>query len=335
MSLYIYPKIQKEKKPEIQCLWLIPVAVFFIFVFYPFQKGNEGVAGETAKSVLEDPYANLDILAQSVYVFDVKENKALFARNENFELPLASLTKVMTAITALSIIPDGTLIPITKEFLEQEGDSGLYAGEKWPLQKLLRLTLVESSNDGAYAVASAAGAFDAGTENLENGRQNFIEKMNEKAVELSLTETRFFNPTGLDESASISGGYGSARDITKLFAYAVKTYPEIFTATREKELELQSADELNHHVLNTNANVDNIPNLIASKTGYTDLSGGNLVIAFNADFNRPIVIAVLGSTQEGRFEDVEKLVWATLKKLQSFPNFKASKLLYNRHISTL
>ena len=71
-----------------------------------------------------------------------------------------------------------------------------------------------------------------------------------------------------------------------------------------------------HAVLNTNRETGELPLLIASKTGYTDLAGGNLVIAFDAGFNRPIIIAVLGSTAEERFTDVEKLVWATLAYLQ-------------------
>jgi len=66
---------------------------------------------------------------------------------------------------------------------------------------------------------------------------------------------------------------------------------------------------------NTNIFVDKIPNLIASKTGFTDLAGGNLVIAFNADINRPIIISVLGSTEEGRFTDVLQLIEATIKQL--------------------
>jgi D-alanyl-D-alanine carboxypeptidase len=66
---------------------------------------------------------------------------------------------------------------------------------------------------------------------------------------------------------------------------------------------------------NTNVVIDKIPNLIASKTGYTDLAGGNLVIAFDAGLNHPIIISVLGSTEKGRFSDVLQLVQATLKQL--------------------
>ena len=66
---------------------------------------------------------------------------------------------------------------------------------------------------------------------------------------------------------------------------------------------------------NTNQETGKFPLLIASKTGYTDLAGGNLALAFDAGFNRPIIIVVLGSSYEGRFADAEKLVWATLAYL--------------------
>ncbi len=61
-------------------------------------------------------------------------------------------------------------------------------------------------------------------------------------------------------------------------------------------------------VKNTNEVVQNIDGLIASKTGYTDLSGGNLVVAFDAGLNHPIIVTVLGSSQEGRFSDTLKLI---------------------------
>ena len=64
---------------------------------------------------------------------------------------------------------------------------------------------------------------------------------------------------------------------------------------------------------NTNIDVEKIPGLLASKTGYTTLAGGNLVVAFDASIGRPIIVVVLGSSQEGRFKDVQSLVNASIK----------------------
>jgi len=130
-----------------------------------------------------------------------------------------------------------------------------------------------------------------------------------------LTQTYFINPTGLDTNKTISGGYGSARDAAKLLEYAVINMPDIIESTRHTAINFESLSDINHRATNTNSSIDTLPGLIASKTGYTDLAGGNLVIAFDAGINRPIIISVLGSTQSGRFEDIEKLVNASLKSL--------------------
>ena len=139
--------------------------------------------------------------------------------------------------------------------------------------------------------------------------------MNEMAKEIGLTQTYFINPTGLDTNDTVSGGYGSAHDVAKLLEYAVIHTPEIIDSTRYARINFASLSDINHTATNTNSSINAVPGLIASKTGFTDLAGGNLVIAFDAGMNRPIIITVLGSTQNGRFEDIEKLVDASLKSL--------------------
>ena len=71
------------------------------------------------------------------------------------------------------------------------------------------------------------------------------------------------------------------------------------------------------HPENTNKVVDAIGTVLASKTGYTTLAGGNLVVAFDAGVDRPIIVVVLGSTHQGRFYDVLKLVEATRAQLKN------------------
>ena len=81
----------------------------------------------------------------------------------------------------------------------------------------------------------------------------------------------------------------------------LKNYPDLLKDTAE-------ASERN-----TNLVASEIPGLLGSKTGLTDLAGGNLVFAFDPELGRPIVITILGSTEEGRFQDVRKLISATLE----------------------
>ena len=292
------------------------IAVIIVGVSIPILSVRPEVANEPPIAIFPDDFKNIKLSAKAAYVLDVNQNKTLFSLNEDAQLPLASLTKIMTAVTALSLIPDYTSVTIVRDFLSPEGDSELLVDEKWKLKDLVNLTLVNSSNDGARAIASAAGAFKKNLNDYNMGRREFIYEMNKKTKELRLSQTYFLNETGLDESAAISGGYGSAKDMTMLMKYALQNFPSVFEGTRKENLIINSLNEIKHDLQNTNKEVNNIPLLLGSKTGYTDLAGGNLVIGFDAGFNRPIIITVLGSTEEGRFEDVEALVWASLEHIK-------------------
>ena len=223
----------------------------------------------------------------------------------------------MTALVARESVDGRLLVNIDDDDIAVEGDSGFVSGDSFNLDDLLSYTLLVSSNDGAEAIASAAGAFNAphGEGSTTENRATFIERMNIRARELGLVQTFFTNPTGLDTSQYASGGYGSARDIARLFASAIQAFPNIFEATAYPTFSIETTEHRNIEGENTNETLDMIPNLIAGKTGYTDLAGGNLVVAFNAGLNRPIIVAVLGSTYDGRFRDVSILSEAALKAI--------------------
>jgi D-alanyl-D-alanine carboxypeptidase len=261
-------------------------------------------------------FEDISIEAQSAFVWDVNKQKVIFSINGDVQLPLASLTKLMTAIVADDILPESSVVTIDNNSIISEGDSGLYENEKWNFKELMRFTLMVSSNDGANAVANVAGLFKNDfPSRKEDNKKSFVQAMNEKAKEIGLSQTYFINPTGLDTNKIVSGGYGSAKDAAKLLEYAVINAPDIVELTRHTRINFESLSDINHVATNTNSSIDRVPGLIASKTGFTDLAGGNLVVAYDAGINHPIIIAVLGSSQSGRFEDVEKLVDASLKSL--------------------
>lgn len=275
---------------------------------------------ERGKTVaIRNVFEEVSLEAKSAVVWDAVSHKELFSKNANESLPLASLTKVMTAVTTDGKIPDDNEIKITAEDLMPEGDSKLIVGDVWKAKKLRDFTLLTSSNDGAYALAAVAEAnqilppyTSSASTTPEERRKIFIKEMNQIAQKIGLKNSRFFNEHGLDRAADMGGAYGSAKDMAILFEYALKNYPEILEATRYKNLKFETKEK-KYSAENTNIVVDKIPNLIASKTGFTNLAGGNLVIAFNAGLNHPIIISVLGSTQDGRFDDALKLVGATMK----------------------
>jgi D-alanyl-D-alanine carboxypeptidase (penicillin-binding protein 5/6) len=141
----------------------------------------------------------------------------------------------------------------------------------------------------------------------------FVREMNNKADAIGMKNTYYLNVTGLDQNEEQGGAYGSAKDQAILFAYILKTHPSLMEATRQAEIIVTSQDLVSHIARNTDSLVSYIPGMLASKTGFTDLAGGNLVVAFDPEIGRPIIISVLGSTETGRFEDMEKLVNASLQ----------------------
>jgi len=239
------------------------------------------------------PFDNIQLEAKAAYVFDVLKNQPIFEFNAEAQLPLASLTKIMTALVAKEKLPPYLLVTITKEAILQEGDEGFLAGEQWPVSDLIDAMLVSSSNDAAFALNEEFNKDFSG---------DFVSLMNEKAKELNLTQTYFLNATGLDLSQNVSGGYGSAKDIAKLLLFIIKNDFSLIEATR-----LNSLISHSREFKNTNQVINDIPGFIAGKTGFSDLAGGNLAIVVNKGYGRPFIIVVLGSTYSGRFNDVKTL----------------------------
>lgn len=258
-------------------------------------------------------FSDINLLAESALVMDARSGEILYEKEPDTRRPLASITKLMTALVAKEIVAEGAVIPITAAALEQSGDNQLRAGEKFSYKKLSDLMLLVSSNDGAYALSSAAGALlDPDTPETA-----FVKAMNVRARELGLSFTTFRNPTGLDISESEAGAYGTAREVAKLASYILANYPDLLESTTRSDAVIGNEDGEVHAVHNTNLVVDEIAKVIGSKTGYTTLAGGNLVTAFDVGLDRPMVAVVLGSSYQGRFSDMVKLVQATLNEINS------------------
>jgi len=293
------------------CLFVTSILIFgFLLIEERASDKKERVTA----SEKSNPFQEITLEAKGAVVWDVINKKKLFSKNPDTPLPLASLTKVMTAVATNGRLNDDQEIKITREDLAPEGDSKLIVGDTWRVRDLRDFTLLTSSNDGAFALAAVVEAKMAGNSTVDT-QAEFVKEMNDVALKIGLTNSKFFNEHGLDREADRGGAYGSAKDMAVLFEYTLKNYPEILEATRYKNLEFASAGKV-YSAENTNPILDKIPNVIASKTGFTDLAGGNLVIAFDAGLNRPIIISVLGSTEEGRFSDVLQLVGASIKDIQ-------------------
>ena len=266
------------------------------------------IAENTIKTIA--PIENILVGAKAAYVYDVRTKRALYSKDPDAVLPLASITKLMTALIAHELVATNKTVIVPKAAVLQSGSSGLSEGERFTTAALSKYAVLASSNDAAYALASAVGAV---IDDKKNPNQTFVKAMNIRAVELGLSHLHFLNPTGLDISPTEAGAVGTAREISFLMEYIVDKYPEILVPTTVESARVYNADGAYHDAENTNPIIGDIPNLLGSKTGYTDLAGGNLTIAFDAGYNRPIIITVLGSSYDGRFADVKKLVTAVTK----------------------
>jgi D-alanyl-D-alanine carboxypeptidase len=290
---------------------LLAATLLFVtpHMYTTFSQSNISEEGELLAACVacggEDFFETLSLHAESAYVYDTMSNTELFSKESDMQFPLASLTKVMTALVVRERVFADTRIFIQESDLSPEGDSGLSPGESFSRDGLVDFMLAVSSNDAARALARSA----------TGGAERFVEYMNEKAAQLGMTQTFFLNESGLDENMNVSGAYGSAQDMGVLFRYVLETYPNLLQATAYPESPVISSDTL-HTATNTNIIAQDIPGLVAGKTGYTDLAGGNLAVVFEVEPMHRIVVVVLGSSAEERFVDVEKLINATIKTLR-------------------
>ncbi|MEK7572371.1 MAG: serine hydrolase [Patescibacteria group bacterium] len=234
------------------------------------------------------------ILAKSYSIYDMTLGEKIYGQNDNVPMPIASLAKTMAIIIILNNYqPDGEIL-ISKDAISQAGDFGIFVNEKWSIYDLVKLTLISSANDGIYAL-------------VENNHE-YLKKMNNKAGKLGMKNTVFLNSTGLDIDIKKAGAFASAEDANIMAIYGLKAHPIIFGATILPEINLKSKSGFIHNIKNTNIILDKIPNALFSKTGYTELAGGNLTVIFRDKMKHDIAITVLGSTFNGRFSDMEKLV---------------------------
>ncbi len=251
------------------------------------------VAPTPPRPVVLDPSV---LQAKAAILYDPQTHTVLYQKNANVQLPLASLTKLMTAQVVLAVKSLDTPVQITAADLRPEGDWGFKPGETYTLRELLTFGLAASSNDALAAAAASLG-------------DNYVEKMNMAAAALGLTKTHFLNPTGLDVTNTVAGAYGSAYDVARMAAAFYEDHPALFAATLTNKATILEGNKL-MELDSTAKPILDVPGVVGAKTGYTDLAGGNLVAVFDLDVGHPVVAVALGSTQSGRFTDVKALIEA-------------------------
>ncbi|MFH1910287.1 MAG: D-alanyl-D-alanine carboxypeptidase family protein [bacterium] len=238
------------------------------------------------------------IYADSVVLIDAKTKYPLYVKNPEKPVPIASITKIMTAIITLDKFELDEIVEIKKDQTEVIGSKVfLKEGEKITVENLLYCLLMSSGNDAAKTLAT-----------FKTSQEEFIKAMNEKAKELGLKNTEFKDPAGLDDT-----GHSSARDIAILFSYGLSRndFTKI-VSTSEKTVTSVDGSEI-HELKNSNRlTTGEIPmdGIIGGKTGFTPDAGHTLVSAAEKDSNRivGVVLNTLNSTVSASAEEMKKLL---------------------------
>ncbi len=282
---------------------LLASCVLGVFLLLPSRAPAQPAAvAVAAASTTPDAFANVPVGANAAVVYDLTTGKELFAKNADAQLPLASLTKLLTMYAAFSELSAETPITVDATDTQVDAPHAFQAGDTLPLADIARVTLTGSLNDGAAAIARTTAAREG---------LSIHDMLANVASSLGLAETYAVNGNGLDVSTALSGGYGSAHDIAILAGALAAKAPEVAIATTGATATATTEAGRSITAKNTDPFVGTIPGLLLSKTGYTDLAGGNLALVFDVGLGHPVAVVVLGSTEEARFTDAEALVAAT------------------------
>jgi D-alanyl-D-alanine carboxypeptidase (penicillin-binding protein 5/6) len=235
------------------------------------------------------------VAAGSAALVDLDTGQVLFAQNADDERPIASLTKLMTAVLVMRSADADDVVTVSDRASTSIGgvgisELGLQAGERLTVEELLYALLLQSANDAAVALA----------EHVSGTVESFVKAMNAEARRLGMRHTRFYSPNGLDDR-----GYSTALDLARLAraAYAEPLFARIDTARFH---EIASPSGPPREIQNRNVLLWLYKGAIGGKTGYTSAAGFCVVAVARREGIR-LVSVVLGAPGEP-FSDAAELL---------------------------
>lgn len=269
-------------KKLIDILRYISAAAIFSILIFSYYKDTLK-APQNSPAISEAPFyentASIDTGAVSAIVCDANSGEIIYSKNPDEKLPMASTTKIMTALVVLENTSLDEIVTVSEESVGIEGSSiYLSKGETLTVEELLYGLLLESGNDAAHALALYTGKSIDG----------FCLLMNEKAKALGLSSTNFENPHGL----SSENHYTTARELAKITYEAMKndTFRKIVSTTKYYIKGRDNCRE--RYFSNHNRLLKIMPDCVGVKTGYTKNSGRCLVSATNKDDSTFITVTL-------------------------------------------
>lgn len=240
--------------------------------------------------VLSDGSSFPIISAQGAFAVDLDSGVSLYEKNADNPLLPASTTKIITALVALDAFKLDDVLTVGKISVAGQ-KMGLKEGEQIKFEDLLYGLLVYSANDAAETIAGL----------YPGGRDSFISAMNNKATELSLKNTHFDNPVGLDAD----GQRSTAKDLVRASEVAMRN-PEFARIVGTKNVLIKDVSgKLSYNLNNVNELLGSVPGVMGVKTGWTENARENLVTYVVRDDHK-VMIAILGS--QDRFGETKELI---------------------------
>jgi len=236
---------------------------------------------------------NFSKVTSDIVLAEVLDSNNIFLeKNINKRVPIASLTKLMTAVIALDNIKSDTRITLSQQDISSFGDYGNFkAGETFLLKDLLNGMLISSSNDAATAIARQVGT------------RHFIALMNQKAQQLGMTQTVFVNPTGLSLNDK-----STAFDLEKLVKYILDYHPKIFDVTKNYQIQIKELNSGKMKLISNNNQFSHNNNFLGGKTGsLLNINKGGLISLFRyKDYK--ILIIILNDDFYKRYTNTEEVL---------------------------
>src|SRR5438067_10502982 len=223
------------------------------------------------------------IRARAAILLDLASGTTLYARDAQGRFPAASLTKVVTVLTALDVLGLDQVVTVPASINQLPWDStrmGLRAGERLTVRELMYGVFLNSGNDAAITLSEAAMP-----------RTAFIARMNAKAAALEMGDSHFVNPIGLDDA----GLYASTADLAKAAIELRSRFPEVAAMAAVPAMTLPAS--ATHHAFrlyNLNDLVRKYPGATGLKTGWTGRAGGCLIATVTRD-GRHLLAVLMGS----------------------------------------
>ena len=239
--------------------------------------------------------------AKVACLMDYESGRVLFSHNDTQQVPMASTTKILTAIVAIENGNLDDIVTVSKNAADTWGsDIKLKAGEQMTLRQLLYGLMLNSGNDAAVAIAEHVGGSVEG----------FAEMMNKKAAEIGAVNSHFVTPHGLD----VSGHYTTGRDLAEITRYALhnKVFSQI-VGTKTISIPGRTLH-------NTNELLGYLEGADGVKTGYTGLAGRCLVASATRNGRRYIAVALGCVTTQDRTQTCTELL------NYAFDNYKTKEL---------